>query len=477
MSDMSKPVDRRSFVIEAASRAAAGCLAMSTLQQMGLPASFNSNRVRAEHRSPRDFHMLVIGDSIMWGQGLSDENKFTTKVQRWLEPRLVGNRSVVRHVYAHSGATISPNGSGASDIGDDRGFIDWYGEYNRSRMSITYQVSWAHADLRKNGINARDVDLILFDGGINDLGADKIISPMSTKDFVQSKAAEGVGALSDLLATLLCVFPQAQVVVTSYYPIVSEKTDPTVLEGLFRAFLDPSLVPLWFTARPGVVERCAAFDMTFRQMLPGAVASANRRACGGGNRAVAVLIPWQPEFSYGVPNTTHLWNAFEADDVRNDRMSFCDSRLGVGDPQRVLCENASAGHPNREGAVLFADTITRALEPLVGLWNAGPAPAPAPIPATPVLIVSMEPLPTPGQPATVIVKAIDRATKVPVAGAVKVNGTVVANTNTKFTYTFNCTSRALRTSTGATELQRCDQVVVSAHGYPDAHVTIAEIDR
>jgi len=49
--------------------------------------------------------MLVIGDSIMWGQGLKDDEKFTSRVKCWLQEQT--NREVKLHMEAHSGAIIS----------------------------------------------------------------------------------------------------------------------------------------------------------------------------------------------------------------------------------------------------------------------------------------------------------------------------------------------------------------------------------
>ena len=44
--------------------------------------------------------MLVIGDSIMWGQGLKDDEKFSSRVKCWLEEKT--NREVRIHMEARS---------------------------------------------------------------------------------------------------------------------------------------------------------------------------------------------------------------------------------------------------------------------------------------------------------------------------------------------------------------------------------------
>lgn len=51
------------------------------------------------------YHMAVIGDSIAWGNGLNDENKYSYIIANWLDGKL--GKTVDIKVYAHSGATIS----------------------------------------------------------------------------------------------------------------------------------------------------------------------------------------------------------------------------------------------------------------------------------------------------------------------------------------------------------------------------------
>jgi hypothetical protein len=198
-------------------------------------------------------------------------------------------------------------------------------------------------------------------------------------------------------------------------------------------------------------------------------------SCGAKKRAVFVPIPWRPEFSYGVPGISRLWQFGDADDVRTPRVNFCDSRLGLLDPARATCENASTGHPNHEGAALFASAIIDGIRPFVAEWNAGVGPTIA-APPPPILLASFDAMPSLGQPSTVTVRAEDRRTHALVAGNVEVNGTVVAKTNTPFTYTFNCKVRALHTPAGVRTVQVCDEVVVTAQGYPNAFVGVVEVE-
>src|SRR5207253_6024171 len=52
--------------------------------------------------SRRPINMLVVGDSILWGQGLKPEHKSWYQVKLWLE-RTTG-RKVIEKIEAHSGA-------------------------------------------------------------------------------------------------------------------------------------------------------------------------------------------------------------------------------------------------------------------------------------------------------------------------------------------------------------------------------------
>src|SRR5215471_8009518 len=70
----------------------------------------------AARKPDRSINMLVLGDSILWGQGLKDEHKAWYLVKRWLEQN--AGREVREKIEAHSGALIGA----ATDFGDNRDF-------------------------------------------------------------------------------------------------------------------------------------------------------------------------------------------------------------------------------------------------------------------------------------------------------------------------------------------------------------------
>src|SRR5207245_2048873 len=58
-----------------------------------------------ESSAERSLNMLVLGDSILWGQGLKDEHKAWYQVKTWLQQ--TASRDVREKIEAHSGAVIS----------------------------------------------------------------------------------------------------------------------------------------------------------------------------------------------------------------------------------------------------------------------------------------------------------------------------------------------------------------------------------
>src|SRR5262249_22159955 len=142
-------------------------MATMTRRQMLLSAAVTAVSPRFARSQPalRAFNMVVLGDSIMWGQGLPQDQKFSTLVQNWLA-KWVAPRPVQRFVFAHSGARIAPTGN---DTGPDlsNGPAAFVGEVPDPSPSILSQIELALNRLPQLGVaQPSDVDLVLVDGGI-----------------------------------------------------------------------------------------------------------------------------------------------------------------------------------------------------------------------------------------------------------------------------------------------------------------------
>src|SRR5262249_52137845 len=107
------------------------------------------------------FRILTLGDSIPWGQGLLDGEKYDRMLAAELESYHPGGVTLER--VAHSGAVIGAFGAAG---------IPCPGEVPCSRLTILEQC-----DQFAN--SPETVDLVLLDGGINDVGVATILNPLA----------------------------------------------------------------------------------------------------------------------------------------------------------------------------------------------------------------------------------------------------------------------------------------------------------
>jgi lysophospholipase L1-like esterase len=295
------------------------------------------------------FRIVSIGDSIIWGQGLLPNEKLDRLVQQALLP--THPEGVTLEPFAHSGAVIGATGAGGPPQ---------VGEVPASRLSIIEQCD-AYA-------NSPDtVDLVLMNGGINDVGVATILNPFALipRLDVRVKRACHDGMLV-LLKKVIAKFskPTCKILVTGYYPILSALSDPVgvmKLCSLFGiavpAFLDKDLDFI----NP-VLNRCEEFFNDSTQQLKQAIADANDP------RITFVPSGFTDANSVFVPGTSLLWGLALNDDlspqdpVAAARHPLCD--IAHPDPLdlgRELCYRASAGHPNVQGAQQFSQQILASL--------------------------------------------------------------------------------------------------------------------
>ena len=69
-----------------------------------LAAATVFSQTSTDQQTDRPLNMLVLGDSVLWGQGLKTEHKSWYHVKVWLEKTT--GRAVIEKVEAHSGAII-----------------------------------------------------------------------------------------------------------------------------------------------------------------------------------------------------------------------------------------------------------------------------------------------------------------------------------------------------------------------------------
>ena len=284
--------------------------------------------------------LAVLGDSIVWGAGLPEEDKFWKLVLRRLEGEI--GRTVNPQVLAHSLAVLTP------DPAQDAEPAAW-GEIRFRHPSITFQ---ALSDPRLNDPGPEAIDLVLMDGGINDVNPLNLMEPWRSPRWVREQAAEFCGSgMNALLLSMLDRFPKAKLVVTGYYPLVSAQTS-------FTGVLAP-LRPL----RSRLVDLSAAWRQASDEWLRWAVGEANLRASRSKPRVLFANPEFAPEHCYAAPET-YLRTLGEAltdgSPLGQRRRSQC-RWLKPLDP---ICPYDMAFHPNQKGARAYADAVTQALGPL-----------------------------------------------------------------------------------------------------------------
>ncbi len=296
------------------------------------------------------FRIVAIGDSIVWGQGLLSNEKFVSVVQQALLPTHPGGVTV--ESSAHSGAVIGAFGvSGTPEVG----------EVPASRLAIIEQC-----DAFANSPDT--VDLVILDGGINDVGVANILNPFA---LIPPLAARVTHACHDGMLVLLTKVsakfskPTCRILVTGYYPILSGLSDPIGVLKLLSLFgiAVPSFVDRDRDVIDPVLARCAEFFNESTQEIKRAIADA------GDHRITFIPTGFTDANSVFVPGTSLLWGLDLGDDldpqdpVAATRHPLCDIAFpGVLEIlHREQCYRASAGHPNVQGAMQFARQILSAL--------------------------------------------------------------------------------------------------------------------
>ena len=333
------------------------------------------------------FDMLVLGDSIMWGQGLRDEEKFSFRVKCWLEEKT--NREVRVHVEAHSGAVISGTTS-APPL-----FTTSDGEVNLSSPTINEQLDHAIRFYREQQAGPA---LILMNGCINDVGVKSLLAASTPLEELGARARKSCGeGMQLLLQRVRSSFPQSQVLVTSYYPIVSLQTaDNAFLRLLVKKLNNQSPEARRLSDKEMRRRLIAISDEWYNistSSLLEAVKKTNAAADAGSPKVAFVEIPFGPEHVFAAPESL-LWNfmfastnvsgfarivvllsfgtaAYKTNDhLRESRIKSCEETFkkpkGIKEEKDkknarqdlfLICRYASLGHPNHMGALIYTEAI------------------------------------------------------------------------------------------------------------------------
>ena len=270
------------------------------------------------------FRMLVIGDSIAWGNGLKEENKYYYHVAKWIQKTL--NKPIEVVVRAHSGTTI---------VGPENNGIQTDPNLNNGYPSLEDQAY--------NINDANDIDLILVSGGINDVGLDNVLNQSINANGIRKRSGSIENPMKNMLTGLLGINKKCKIIVTGYYPIVSDESnadDLTVLGGVLN----------WALNNPqySLKENLRVNSYTFYRSSMKSLINATNEADGGMNRVRFAGVSFTPNRSYGTSGSW-LWKLVSTLPPRTDDELF-ECRASFNNPTDVINRINAIGHPNIEGA-------------------------------------------------------------------------------------------------------------------------------
>jgi lysophospholipase L1-like esterase len=338
----------------------------------------------------RPLNMLVLGDSIMWGQGLKPEHKSWYQVKMWLEKTT--GRTVLERVEAHSGALIEPGPT------DDR-LQATNPEVNVGRPTVHDQVDAA----LKYYEDPAAVDVILLSACGNDVGVENLLNAAKAEEIDDMAAKKCGPPMERLLRRIAASFRSSTIIVVGYYPFFSEKTrNDFVLKGLTKRFVKvlpgaPRLSSKETLVR--LTENSKDWYVASNKTLTEVAQKISAEIGGSHPRIVFARVDFPPEYSFAA-HDTRLWGFNRSpfrmlmlflsfgkkllpanDEVRRQRTASCNEvfKQSPGESsdqrkerekRRTFCRYASLGHPNRIGATLYADAVIARMSATVGTISA-----------------------------------------------------------------------------------------------------------
>ena len=453
MSNDTRAVHRRDFLRTLATTSAAAVAGQVAWPAEGLALTSRPHMTSARTGAQREFRVAVLGDSVSWGQGLLPEQKYAARVQDFLLQRLNG-RPVSTRIFAHSGAVI------ARSAVEDATHANRFGELPDHWPSITAQVDAAQAFYAAQENAPGEVDVILLDGGINDVSITRILNPALDAATIRSDARRlCVEPMRDsLVPRVLAAFPGATVVLANYFPIVSERSDLVeiaillgalgVLPGIPAHEILAAVPTIGVAVAPVIAAAVAITTAALRTQMV-AQSRAFHEEVTAGFRTIALQPAGEfpriafadagfgDEHAYGVPDTSLLFRIGDSDPVSASRAAEC-GRYPGSPADYAMCRFAQMGHPNARGAARYADAINRELNRYV--WK---------FLGQKLLSIRVAPYPSlvAGAASTMTVFTEDRETRQAVAGDVYI-GSSHYRTNQPFTHVL-CAAAAPPSNAGA----------------------------
>lgn len=376
------------------------------------------------------YTVLSVGDSIMWGQGLNTTDKFAYSVADEITKLSGSGTTSTVHQYAHSTATVWKNGPfsilkalhpcpeklaaprtpGDAEIEAERMPDQDPVERDKAGELIRMDpYTWNQLFAAKKHLGDARIDLVLLNGGINDVGLLNLFLPYKDPYCVLARIMSFRGTILHLLSKTHSYFPGAKIIVAGYYAVLSEMTDFTFFRHWISGFseavkaslsvsaLSDSELPREVKALFSTTSVLGALDIerfclpilrSFSASTQDVLASVstvddhlialsrmwksninellqqevNLFNDAIGVKTAALAVPaYKPENSLYAPHSW-LWELDDdlepVDPIKDLRKHICQK-----DPLLYyICYRASLGHPNPAGANAYKEAILSQLK-------------------------------------------------------------------------------------------------------------------
>jgi lysophospholipase L1-like esterase len=312
------------------------------------------------------YQILVLGDSIAWGEGLEPQEKYCSLVATHVATANP-NISVYTTQKAHTGAILG--------WWDPTVKQPYDGDIPTSYPTVRHQAEDA-----ARALNASTIDLILLSATINDVGLSHIFDPEATHPSIDARIAEFCqGDLLAFLTWLKGAFPAAKIVVTGYYAPVSplSLSAPGIVDVIAIQYgldnhkgLAPRALEIELGLDAGysiVTDNAVYFAAQANQAIAATVASADQGVSPARivfadpkflpQNAAYASNPWVFELN----NSAKVLQPTDSSAAVARRTPLCQAAYPGDTPDdvtnRTFCELASAGHPNALGAQAYSSAI------------------------------------------------------------------------------------------------------------------------
>jgi len=319
---------------------------------------------------------VTVGDSVAWGQGLREEEKFDRRLAEAVAARLGrGEEGVELDRRAHSGAVIRED--------------EVKPRLDPARHPHWREVPWGSPTAMEQASGPADpeVELAVCVAGLNDFGVTTVMNPDTDRHALAQDVRRNCYVdVKALLRRMRETWPNAVIVQCGYFAPLSELSRPTALVAAVSML--GALQPVGTAVARHVARQNRRFARLQLHWLRLAVAERHADPATRGPGIVfahpafgpanSVAAPDPLLFSPSPPESLDDWSrSFAADPLatalrvapddpvaeeRRDACAAYDDRLreGRADVDPLQCRIAAIGHPNPDGARRYAEAAEAA---------------------------------------------------------------------------------------------------------------------